>query len=206
VTFNQSIASGARTANNDVPEWLTLGEAARYLGVAQSTVRKWADTGRIETFKTPGGHRRFRRDDLERFLHGTTQHELPEGRNGGAPLVLIVDDDAAVRAVIRECLIQEGFQVVEGDSAQQGIEQINSRIPDLMMIDVTMPGVDGWEMLRRVREKLDVDDLPVVIFSGHVGEEELGRAPQRGAQGYLRKPFDPLKLVAQAKALVTAGA
>ena len=78
-----------------------------------------------------------------------------------------------------------------------------SRIPDLMMLDVSMPGIDGWEMLRRVREKLDVKDLPVVIFSGKIAEDELGHAPDRGAQGYLRKPFDPLKLVAQAKALIS---
>jgi DNA-binding response OmpR family regulator len=55
-----------------------------------------------------------------------------------------------------------------------------------------------------VREKLDVKELPVVIFSGKIAEDELGHAPDRGAQGYLRKPFDPLKLVAQAKALIAA--
>jgi excisionase family DNA binding protein len=188
-------------------DWLTIGEAAKYLGVAQSTVRSWADSGRLETFKTPGGHRRFRREDLDRFVHGTSTAELPISRTGdGPPLVLVVDDDADVRNVIRTCLEQEGFMVAEGANAQQGIERINQRIPDLMMIDVTMPGIDGWEMLRRVREKLDVVDLPVVIFSGAISEDELGHAPDRGAQGYLRKPFDPLKLVAQAKALLMVGA
>ena len=187
------------------PEWLTLGEAARYLGVAQSTVRKWADMGRVETFKTPGGHRRFRREDLDRFMQGASGEQLPQSKGGGAPLVLIIDDDAEVRAVIRECLEREGFEVVEGANAQQGIDKINLRIPDLMMLDVSMPGIDGWEMLRRVREKLDVKELHVVIFSGKIGEEELTGAPDRGAQGYLRKPFDPLKLVAQAKALISAG-
>jgi excisionase family DNA binding protein len=192
------------SAAEETPEWLTLGEAARYLGVAQSTVRKWADMGRVETFKTPGGHRRFRRDDLDRFMQGASGETLPASKRGdGAPLVLIIDDDAEVRLVIRECLEREGFQVVEGANAQQGIDKINNRIPDLMMLDVSMPGIDGWEMLRRVREKLDVKDLPVVIFSGKIAEDELGHAPDRGAQGYLRKPFDPLKLVAQAKALIS---
>jgi excisionase family DNA binding protein len=194
---------GSKLGGEVTPEWLTLGEAARYLGVAQSTVRKWADMGRVETFKTPGGHRRFRRDDLDRFMQGASGEQLPQSRHGGSPLVLIVDDDAAVRLVIRECLEREGFEVSEGANAQQGIDKINQRIPDLMMLDVSMPGIDGWEMLRRVREKLDVKDLPVVIFSGKIAEEELGNAPDRGAQGYLSKPFDPLKLVAQAKALVS---
>lgn len=203
VTPHRHTTSGR--GSTDAPEWLTLGEAAKYLGVAQSTVRKWADTGRVETFKTPGGHRRFQREDLDRFMHGASDASIPQSRRGdGPPLVLVIDDDSAVRLVIRECLEREGFNVVEGANAQQGIDRINQRIPDLMMLDVSMPGVDGWEMLRRVREKLDVADLPVVIFSGEVSTEELRHAPDRGAQGYLRKPFDPLKLVAQAKALMLA--
>ena len=50
------------------PEWMTLGQAAKFLGVAQSTIRKWSDNGRIPTFYTPGGHRRYRRGDLEAFI------------------------------------------------------------------------------------------------------------------------------------------
>ena len=50
------------------PDWLTLGQAAKYLGVAQSTIRKWSDQGRVPAFYTPGGHRRYRRGDLETFL------------------------------------------------------------------------------------------------------------------------------------------
>jgi len=186
-------------------DWLTLGEAAKHLGVAQSTVRKWTDTGRLDTFKTPGGHRRFRAEDLDRFMHGAVEAEMPVSRGGeGAPMILVIDDDQDVRTLLRSCLEAEGFQVVEGSNAWQGIERINERVPDLMMIDVSMPGVDGWEMLRRVREKLDVGDLPVVIFSGKIAEDELGKAPDRGAQGFLRKPFDPRKLVAQARALIAA--
>ena len=50
------------------PDWLTLGQAATYLGVAQSTIRKWSDGGRLPAFYTPGGHRRFRQGDLDKFL------------------------------------------------------------------------------------------------------------------------------------------
>ena len=57
-----------RRALTDEPDWLTLGQAARYLGVAQSTIRKWSDQGRVPAFYTPGGHRRYRRRDLETFL------------------------------------------------------------------------------------------------------------------------------------------
>lgn len=179
------------------PEWLTVGQAAQYLGVAQSTFRTWVDGGRVPSFTTPGGHRRVTREALDKFMSpGPTQPTMPGGRR---PLVLIVDDDADVRSMLRACLEGEGFEVAEGDSVRNGMLEINKRIPDLLMLDICMPGADGWVMLRKIREKLDVADLPVVVFSG---QDDLRAAEPRGAQGYLHKPFDPTKLVGQARALI----
>src|ERR687896_1917800 len=87
---------GTATTGRAAPDWLTLGEAAKYLGVAQSTIRKWSDSGRLPAFYTPGGHRRFRRRDLDAFLSGS------RGRTThGAPLVLVVDDDDRLREFVR---------------------------------------------------------------------------------------------------------
>src|SRR5256886_4542937 len=69
-------------------DWLTLGQAAKYLGVAQSTIRKWSDLGRVPAFYTPGGHRRYRRSDLDAFLERSGP-----GKPARGPLVLVVDDD-----------------------------------------------------------------------------------------------------------------
>src|SRR5215203_4225607 len=88
------------------PDWLTLGQAAKYLGMAQSTVRKWADSGRLPAFYTPGGHRRFRRGDLEAFLSGSRPVRL-----SGSPLVLVVDDDARLREFVRVNLEMDGYEV-----------------------------------------------------------------------------------------------
>src|ERR687883_583302 len=79
---------GRRAPASD-PEWLTLGQAAKYLGVAQSTIRKWSDQGRVPAFYTPGGHRRYRRRDLELFV----DRSGPSGKPGG-PLVLLFDGGA----------------------------------------------------------------------------------------------------------------
>src|SRR5579884_3323446 len=86
------------------PEWLTLGQAARFLGVAQSTIRKWSDQGRVPAFYTPGGHRRYRRGDLEAFLDRSGPGRAKEG-----PLVLLVDDDERVRELVRVTLELEGY-------------------------------------------------------------------------------------------------
>ena len=83
----------SRAAPSGEPDWLTLGQAAKYLGVAQSTIRKWSDDGRVRAFYTPGGHRRYRRGDLEDFLNRSS----PSGSTNGGPVVLIVDDDERLR-------------------------------------------------------------------------------------------------------------
>ncbi len=82
-----------RRAPATEPDWLTLGQAAKYLGVAQSTIRKWSDQGRVPAFYTPGGHRRYRRADLDKFLESSG----PGAREQAGPAVLVVDDDDRMR-------------------------------------------------------------------------------------------------------------
>ena len=115
---------GRRIAGSE-PDWLTLGQAAKYLGVAQSTIRKWSDLGRVPTFYTPGGHRRYRRRDLDTFLErsGTPAH--------AGPLVLIVDDDENLRQYVRANLELEGYTVREAGSAGEGLEALEERDTEL---------------------------------------------------------------------------
>ncbi|TML48308.1 MAG: response regulator [Actinobacteria bacterium] len=162
---------GRRAPTSD-PDWLTLGQAAKYLGVAQSTIRKWSDQGRVPAFYTPGGHRRYRRPDLDNFLNRSG----PGGSMQQGPLVLIVDDDERVREYVRVNLEMEGYAVREAGSAEEGLGVLDEVSPDLILLDVMMPEVDGWEMLRRVR----------------------------GAQGFVGKPFDPQQLIEHAKQLLPA--
>jgi len=185
-----------RSGRND-PEWLTLGQAARFLGVAQSTIRKWSDQGRVPAFYTPGGHRRYRRGDLEAFLDRSGPGRAKEG-----PLVLLVDDDERVRELVRVTLELEGYSVSEAGSAEEGMEAIERRKPDLILLDVMMPHVDGWEMLRRIQERYGAGAIPVVMFSGKVDEESEREAASRGAHGFVGKPFDLQQLVEQTKQIV----
>ena len=178
------------------PEWLTLGQAARYLGVAQSTIRKWSDQGRVPAFYTPGGHRRYRRGDLEAFLARSGP-----GRAQDGPLVLLVDDDDRVRELVRVTLELEGYAVREAGSAEEGMRAIEERKPDLILLDVMMPHVDGWEMLRRIQEQHGAGAIPVVMFSGKADEEAQRQAASRGARGFVGKPFDLQQLVDQTKAI-----
>ena len=190
---------GRRAPTSD-PDWLTLGQAAKYLGVAQSTIRKWSDQGRVPAFYTPGGHRRYRRPDLDNFLNRSG----PGGSLQQGPLVLIVDDDERVREYVRVNLEMEGYAVREARSADEGLGVLEEVSPDLILLDVMMPEVDGWEMLRRVQQRHGVGAIPVVMFSGKINEQSAAEATARGAQGFIGKPFDPQQLIEQAKQLLPA--
>jgi excisionase family DNA binding protein len=175
-------------------DWLTLGQAAAFLGAAQSTVRKWADGGRLPAFYTPGGHRRFRRGDLEAFL------AAPRGGPAARFGVLVVDDDAGLREFIRVNLEREGYSVREATSAEEGLRALEEQPPDLILLDVKMPRVDGWEMLRAVQERHGVEAIPVIMYSGKVNEAD--EATKRGARAFIGKPFDPGQLLEATKQLL----
>ena len=178
---------------------MTLGQAATYLGVAQSTVRKWSDGGRLSAFYTPGGHRRFRRADLDAFLSGSSGGTATAER----PLVLIVDDDEQLREFVRVNLEMDGYVVREAGSADEGLAALEEKPPDLVLLDVMMPQVDGFEMLRRMQDRHGVGSVPVIMFSGKVDEETASRAAREGAQAFIGKPFDPQALIESTKQLLS---
>jgi len=184
-----------RRASTTEPDWLTLGQAAKFLGVAQSTIRKWSDQGRVPAFYTPGGHRRYRRRDLEAFL----ERSGPGGRKAG-PLVLVVDDDDRLREIVRLSLNAEGYSVREASNAADALAALEDKAPDLVLLDVVMPGVDGWQLLTRMQERHG--SIPVIMFSGQVDDASAGRAAEQGARGFVGKPFDPAQIVERAKQLV----
>ena len=178
------------------PDWLTLGQAAKYLGVAQSTIRKWSDQGRVPAFYTPGGHRRYRRADLDKFLESSG----PNARDHVGPTVLVIDDDERLREYVRANLELEGYTVLEAGDADEGMEQLEGEEPQLILLDVMMPRVDGWEMLKRIQERHGA--IPVIMFSGQVDEPSAEQAAERGASGFVGKPFDPQQLIEQAKQIL----
>ena len=190
-----------RPDGSEGADWLTLGQAAKYLGVAQSTIRKWSDQGRLPAFYTPGGHRRYRRRDLDAFVSGSGSGATSRVR--GTPYVLVVDDDQRISEFVRVNLEMDGYIVREAANAEEGLAALEEEAPDLILLDVMMPGVDGWEMLRRMQERHGMGAIPVIMFSGQV-ESSDDDAVARGAQGFLGKPFNPQDLITRTKELLRA--
>ena len=200
MAYDDEPRSPRRRAPAAEPDWLTLGQAAKYLGVAQSTIRKWSDQRRLPAFYTPGGHRRYRRGDLDAFLE---RSGAGARSTEGGPLVLIVDDDDKLREFVRVNLEMEGYTVREAASAREGLDALEEQSPDLVLLDVMMPEMDGWEMLRQLHERHGMGAIPVIVFSGQV-EEDAGEVAARGAQAFIGKPFSPQSLIERTKALLPA--
>jgi DNA-binding response OmpR family regulator len=116
--------------------------------------------------------------------------------------VLIVDDDERLREYVRVNLEAEGYEVREAGSAADALTALGEQSPDLILLDVMMPKVDGWEMLQRVHEKHGVGAIPVIMFSGKVDERAADEASSRGVQAFIGKPFDPRALIESTKQLL----
>jgi CheY-like chemotaxis protein len=106
-----------------------------------------------------------------------------------------------VRELVRINLEFEGYTVREAGNADEGLEAIDEAKPDLVLLDVMMPQIDGWEMLRRMQERYGAGAIPVVMFSGKLDEQAEREATSRGAQAFVGKPFDLQQLIERTKQL-----
>jgi len=107
-----------------------------------------------------------------------------------------------LREFPRVSLEAAGYSVSEAESGEQALAAIADERPALVLLDVVMPGVDGWQLLRRLEERHG--SIPVIMFSGQVDEASARGAAEGGARGFIGKPFDPQELLARAKQLVPA--
>jgi DNA-binding response OmpR family regulator len=113
--------------------------------------------------------------------------------------LLVVDDDPELRPLVGFALRQAGYLVVEAPSGEEALELLARELPDLMILDVNLPGIDGFEVLRRARAQRA---LPILMLTVRGEEEDLVRGLDLGADDYLTKPFSPRTLLARVRALL----
>ncbi len=105
------------------------------------------------------------------------------------PIVLIADDDAAMRYVIASTLTHEGFSVIEASNGQEAIDAFKRVCPDVILMDVEMPGTDGYQVCEVIRGSEGGADLPIVMVTGHDDSESIDRAFDVGATDFISKPI-----------------
>lgn len=114
-----------------------------------------------------------------------------------AATVLIADDSLVVRAVVREHLEQEDYHVVEAVDGRAAVQQCREDPPDVVLLDIEMPGLDGYQVLAELKGEPGLADIPVVFLTSRVGMDDVVAGLRGGAHDYLRKPFEAAELLAR---------
>src|SRR4029077_11653971 len=119
------------------------------------------------------------------------------------PRVLVIDDDPDIRGLVAELLDRAGFTVEQAEDGRAGLRALHRSPPDLVVLDVSMPDLDGWQTLERIR---DLSQVPVVMLTARGDELERVRGLQSGADDYVVKPFGRQKLDARVQSLLRGAA
>jgi excisionase family DNA binding protein len=166
----------------------TIPQTARFCAVGRITVWRWVQSGKLKAWRTDGGHHRIHRDDIEAFLarKGMLTSRLPS-RN---PRILIVDDDATIRVVLSKSLSDHGYTTeMAADGFEAGIKVMRFR-PDIILLDLIMPGMDGFMVCRQVKSSDATDWIKIVVLTGYGTPENREQAINAGADGFLVKPVN----------------
>lgn len=116
--------------------------------------------------------------------------------------VLIIEDESRIREMVREYLENEGFQVDEAENGMIGLEKFKSEKYSIILLDVMLPGIDGWTVCREMRRS---SDIPIIMLTARMEEYDKLFGFELGADDYVAKPFSPRELVARIKAVLKRG-
>lgn len=106
-------------------------------------------------------------------------------------LILAADDNLQIRMLVRASLRSLGHEVIEAQDGEEALELALARRPDLLLLDVTMPKLDGWEVLHFLRQRPDTADVPVMMLTTAAQQTDIKRGAELGCNDYLTKPFSP---------------
>jgi CheY-like chemotaxis protein len=118
--------------------------------------------------------------------------------------VLLVDDDPALRTLYRFNLEASGMKVTEAPDGETALKLLEGALPDVVLLDVMMPGLDGWAVAARLAADPRTAKLPVIFITALADDASRARGERSGAVGYLAKPFNPVRLADEIEALLAA--
>jgi DNA-binding response OmpR family regulator len=116
-----------------------------------------------------------------------------------AATILVVDDEDDIRAVVRLTLTRAGFEVREAADGESALSSVEEELPDLILLDVLMPGIDGFEVCRQLRADERTAELPILIYSAKSDAQSRQDGLDAGATDYLMKPLRPEHLIAHVR-------
>jgi excisionase family DNA binding protein len=169
----------------------TTFEISQICGVNPTTVQNWVKAKKLKAFQTPGGHRRVRREDLISFMKEFGM-PLPDELMHDFPAIMIVDDERDILDVL-EALLQSDNGNIKVTKAQNGIEallMIGENKPDLLILDIMMPGMNGYDVCQRLKSSPKTQNIRIVAISGDHSPAVRERILRSGADLFFTKPLE----------------
>jgi excisionase family DNA binding protein len=177
----------------------TTFEAAKLCHVSPLSIINWVNAGRLSAFRTPGGHRRIRRDDLIRFMRDN-DIPLPDAlkQGSGKRSVLVVDDEPAIRELLMQHLTtrSRAYDVLGAADGFEAGRLITTARPDVVLLDLRMPGLDGFQVCRQIKADTETAATIVIAMTGFHSPETETQILGCGAIRCFAKPIDPAVLSA----------
>lgn len=168
-------------------DFYTIPQAAKMCSVARTTMWRWVKSGKLKAFLTAGGQYKIRRDDLKSFIRERMKH-LPIAVASQEKKILIVDDDPATQNLLTRMLSSNGYRMsVASDGFEAGLKTIHFK-PDLIILDLFMPGMDGFEVCKQIKENTNTSHIKILAHTGYDTRENKDRIMEAGADGYMAKP------------------
>jgi len=124
--------------------------------------------------------------------------------NGASTKILVADDDPVILRLLQVNFGLEGFEVHTASRGEEALERAREMHPDIILLDVMMPGLDGWAVCQRLKEDERFTDTPIVFLSARAQDEDRKRGYGLGVAAYVTKPFDPGRLVELVRRLISA--
>jgi excisionase family DNA binding protein len=186
-------------------KFLKSNKAAAYLGVSRSSLTNWVKQGLLKGGLTPGGHYRFTVEELDEFADRrgliAQGYEAKEFKKNVR--ILVIEDDMAFREFLYDALeVFKNYEIHETEDGMQGALLVGTWKPNLIILDIRMPNMNGIEFLRMLRQNPETTDIHVIIASAHLSDEVREELIALRADIILDKPVRLPRLIASVQKLV----
>lgn len=142
---------------------------------------------------------------IKRFLGGSDRREQPRRSGPRGALALVVDDSATIRAVLGKMLSQDGYAVIKAGDGEAAIRMAREQLPDLIFLDIVLPGMNGFAVLRALRREARTKAIPIVMISGNLQATEQFYVQRFGADDFMKKPFGRGEVFERIRRLLESG-
>jgi two-component system cell cycle response regulator DivK len=120
-------------------------------------------------------------------------------------LILVVEDQEDNRRIMRDLLTSVGYEVIEAVTGEEGVATAESQRPDLILMDIQLPGLDGYEATRQIKANPDLEHIPIIVVTSYALSGDDVKAFEAGCDAYVSKPFSPRELLAKIREFLPLG-